>query len=157
VTCRSGHPPRHPDFAAGNTVAVRHGAYSPRRVDPLAAEVVEQALADVDWLQPCDRPAVWAWARSEARVQLLGEWLAEQGGDVDDDGSVRPAAELLNRLEARAESLRSKLGLDPLSRARLGRDVAATRVDLEALRAEGQAMLDARSPSLTLVDDEDPS
>jgi phage terminase small subunit len=155
-----GEPARRyswPPFEPGNSVALRHGAYSPRRVDPLAAELVERVLADTDWLRPCDRPAVWAWARAEARVQLLAEHLAANGGDLADDGSVRPAADLLSRVEAQAQRMRSVLGLDPLSRARLGRDVAATRVDLEALRAEGQAMLDARLSPLALVDEEEPS
>ena len=51
------------------------------------------ASTTVDWWRPADRPAIWAWARTEARVQLLTEWLAGKGGDIDDDGTVRPAAE----------------------------------------------------------------
>ena len=45
-------------------------------------------------------------------------------------GKVRPAADLLSRLEVTAAAMRSKLGLDPLSRAKLGRDTAASQVDL---------------------------
>ena len=61
--------------------------------------------------------------------------MEDKGGDIDDiDETVRPAADLLARLSARCESMRSKLGLDPLSRARLGRDVAASKVDLAKLR-----------------------
>lgn len=131
-----------PPFEKGNEVAVRHGVYSPRRVDPLARDLVELVARDVDWWHDCDRPAVWAWARTEARVQLLVEWLAERG-DLDDTGAVRPASELLTRLEARAESLRARLGLDPLSRARLGRDTAAGMVDLARLWADEGA---AESP-----------
>lgn len=119
----------------GNEIALRHGAWSPRKIDPLAAEMVEQFASDLDWLQPCDRPAVWAWARCEARVQLLAEWLADRG-DLDDDGDVRPAADLLTRLETQAAGLRARLGLDPLARARLGRDVAASRLDLAKLWAD---------------------
>ena len=32
--------PNFPNFAPGNVAAVRHGAWSPRRVEPLAAELV---------------------------------------------------------------------------------------------------------------------
>lgn len=135
VTCRDGHAPKWPDFERGNRIAERHGAYSPRRVDPLAAELVEQVGSELEWLRPCDRPALWAWARTEARVQLVSDWLVERGGDIADDGAVRPAADLLTRLESRAESLRARLGIDPLSRARLGRDVAASRLDLARLWA----------------------
>jgi hypothetical protein len=35
-----------PPFEPGHTLSTRHGAYSPRRVEPLAAELVELALAD---------------------------------------------------------------------------------------------------------------
>ena len=96
-------------------------------VDPLAEEMVAAIASTVDWWRPCDRPAVFAWARVEARVQLLTEWLADKGGDIDEeDETVRPAAELLTRLEKSAESMRS----------RLGRDVAASQVDLARLWAE---------------------
>ena len=136
MSCQPTHAPRHPDFTPGNTVALRHGAWSPRTVEPLAAELVEAIAGTVDWWKPADMPSVWAWARTEARCQLLTEYLAVHGGDLDDDGSVRAAADLLTRLEARAESLRSKLGLDPLARARLGRDVASTQVDLARIWAD---------------------
>jgi hypothetical protein len=135
MTCRPGHSPRHPNFEPGNVIGLRHGAFSPRRVDPLAAELVRTVTADVDWLRDCDRPSLWAWARVEARIQLVSEYLADSGGDIGDDDTVRPAADLLTRLEAQASGMRSKLGFDPLSRARLGRDVSATQVDLARLWA----------------------
>jgi hypothetical protein len=130
-----------PQATIGNELATTHGAWSPRRVDPLAAQLVDQFASDLEWLRACDRPAVWSWARCEARVQLLTEWLAERG-DLEDDGSVRPAADLLTRLETQAAGLRSRLGLDPLSRARLGRDVAASRVDLARIWASEADDLD---------------
>ena len=135
MTCREGHAPKHPDFASANVVALKHGAFSPRRVDPIAAEMVEQVTGDIDWLRDCDRPSLWAWARVEARVQLVSEYLMDRGGDIDEEGTVRPAADLLVRLESQAASLRARLGLDPLSRARLGRDVAGTQVDIAKLWA----------------------
>ncbi len=144
MTCRPGHPPRHPDFEPGNVVAVKHGAWSPRRVDPLATELVEQVTSSVDWLRPCDSSAVWAWARCEARVQLVTEFLMDHGGDLGADDATRRASDLLTRLEARAESLRSKLGFDPLSRARLGRDVAASKVDLASIIAKGAEIASRR-------------
>ena len=122
-----------PDFVARNSMALRHGAWSPLRVDPPAAELVERIAPTVTWWMDCDMPAVWAWARCEARCELLTEWLGAKGSDLDGDENVRPAADLLNRLTKQAESMRSKLGLDPLSRARLGRDAAAGAVDLARL------------------------
>lgn len=92
--------------------------------------------------RPEYRPALWAWGRAEAQVQLLTEYLAKRGeeagdgvGDLEDE-STRAAYLLLHRAEARAITLRARLGLDPLSRARLGRDVAAGELDAARLMAE---------------------
>ncbi|RZU30473.1 hypothetical protein BKA19_0089 [Blastococcus saxobsidens] len=140
-------PGQRPPFDGppGNTLALQHGAYSPRKVDPLAAELRAAVLADVstDYLRaPRYAPALWAWARAEAQVQLLTEYLARAGeetadgvGDLEQD-RVRSAYLLLHRAEARALSGRRALGLDPLAAARLGRDRAATEVDVARVMAE---------------------
>lgn len=128
-------------FQPGNEAAVRSGAYSPRKVDPLAKELVDQVLVDpaTGYLQAAHwRPALWAWARAEARVQLLTEWLANQVGDGDQipdpgDERVRAASLELHRAEARATTGRTRLGLDPLSAARLGRDKTAAMLDTAQL------------------------
>jgi phage terminase small subunit len=137
-------------------LALKAGDRSPRRVDPIAAQLVEQIMSTVDWVRECDAAAVWAWARVEARCQLLGEYLMDNGGDVSDDPSVQRASDKLIRLEGRAESLRSKLGLDPLSRAKLGRDVAASTVDLASILADGAQIASRRLAALdaTEVPDE---
>jgi hypothetical protein len=122
-------------FKAGNRAALKHAAWSPRVIDPRARELVDSVAPGASWWTDVDWPAVWAWARCEARCELLHEWLAERGGDLDDEDNVRPAADLLARLTKQADGLRSKLGLDPLSRARLGRDTAAASVDIARLWA----------------------
>jgi len=125
-----------PPFEQNNQVSVRHGAYSPRRVDPLARELVDITLADPKCTYlaaPRWRPGVWAWARAEARVQLLTEWLADHGEGVDDEGNVAPVLAALRLWEVRAANARSRLGLDPLSAARLGRDVTAAEIDMARL------------------------
>lgn len=134
---------QRPPFPAGNELAVTHGAFSPRRVDPLAKSFVELVLADPGQgylTVPAWRPAVWAWARAEAQIQLLTEWLADRSGDdgVGDlaDEAVARAYLLLHRAESRAITLRARLGLDPLSRARLGRDKASAAVDIAQLWAQ---------------------
>lgn len=134
-------PGQRRPFQPGHELSTRHGAYSPRRVDPIATEMVELVDNDpaVSWLTAADRPALWAWARAEAQTQLLTEYLEQAGqasgdgvGDLEDE-RVRAAYLLLHRAEARALSGRARLGLDPLSRARLGRDVAAARIDMARL------------------------
>jgi hypothetical protein len=147
-------PGRHyswPPFEKGNEVGLRHGAFSPRKIEPRAAEYVDAVLevatvdgSTVSYLaDPTYQPALIAWSRAEAQQDLLEEFLAE-GGPIDEDGKVRPAADLLERVARRAERMRSRLGLDPLSRASLAKDLAVAKSshDLDRLKALGQALLD---------------
>ncbi|MBB5075833.1 hypothetical protein [Nonomuraea endophytica] len=135
-------PGQRPPFQPGHELSVRHGVYSLRKVDPVARELVAEVLADPECAylgKPRWRGALEAWARAEAQVRLLmayQEGLAEVSGDgVGDlaDERVRAAYALLHRAENRAARERSRLGLDPLSAARLGRDVAAAGVDMAKL------------------------
>lgn len=156
-------------FPPGNEVATRHGAYSPRRVDPLATELVERLLEDdeVAYLRGASyRPACWAWGRAEATVQLLvehveqlgglAEALSERGEETSEEThagghsrrvsrSVRTASALaaLDRAEKHAATCRSRLGLDPVSRFRMGRDVASARLDVAQWLSAETARLDA--------------
>ena len=138
-------PGQRPPLPPGHEVTLAHGAYSPRKVDPLARDLVEQLLADPTVGHahaPAYRSAVWSWARAEAQVQLLTEYLAKAGeasgdgvGDLQSE-AIRAAYLLLHRAEARATTGRARLGLDPLSRARLGKDTAAGQLDTARLMAE---------------------
>jgi hypothetical protein len=73
-------PGQRPPFAPGNELSLTSGAFSPRRLLPLAEEIAAALLADSDapdYLQsPSYRPAVMAWARAEAQVRLLSEYLS---------------------------------------------------------------------------------
>ncbi|MFI7130192.1 hypothetical protein ACIBQ1_31180 [Nonomuraea sp. NPDC050153] len=112
----------------------------------MAVELVEGVLADdaLSFLrQHAYRSALWAWGRAEARVQLLTEHLADH--EASGCRSCPECArwdEQLRKWEGAAATHRGRLGLDPLSRARLGRDVAAASVDVARLMAgldDGQA------------------
>jgi len=123
------------DAKPGNTIAKKHGAFSARVVDPVARELVEVVLAQVPYLADLSyEPAVWAWARAEARVLVLSAWL-DENGTLDESGVPRPALKALKDFERLASTARSRLGLDPLSRAQLGRDVAQQQVDLARIYA----------------------
>jgi hypothetical protein len=120
-------------FEPGNELSTHHGAYSVRRVDPLARELIETVLGDeaTAYLRaPRWAAELAAWARAEAAVLLLEKYLAkkaeEAGGDMADlaDERVRSAMTYLHRCEARAAERRKQLGLTPLSAARLNRDRA---------------------------------
>src|SRR3954454_15000192 len=92
---RTGRAPAHgasgswPPFEPGNEASVRHGAYSPRKIEPLAEVLVVGLLAlahdttrRLGYLaEPQYRVSLWAWARTEARVQLVAEWLLERGSE----------------------------------------------------------------------------
>lgn len=152
----SGEPARRewPPFEQGHTLSTWHGGRSERRVGPLAAEIERAARAGPDWppylADGSYAPSVAAWARAEAQVQLLRDYLdgrdladaltdvtesEETSGELPDgrrrkvSTSRRTGAALafLDRCEGRAARLRAELGLTPLSRARLGRDVAVGR------------------------------
>jgi hypothetical protein len=145
-------PGQRPPFQAGNDIgrwfepghelSTVHGAYSPRRVEPLAGEILGHLLADesiAHLAAPRWRLALLALCRSEARVQLLEEYVTRAGeesgdgvGDLDSE-RVRSAYALLHRCETRAITLRARLGLDPLGAARLGRDRASEAVDVARL------------------------
>lgn len=126
-----------PPFEKGNMVTLRHGAYSPRRVDPLAEEILLAVLGpeQIAYLNdPTYSPALWAWGRAEARVQLLDEYVAKVGM-FDQNGNVTPAYKEQQIAESAAMGHRKRLGLDPLSRAQLGRDLTSMSVDLARLWA----------------------
>ena len=153
-----------PPFAPGHEVSVTTGAGSERRLGPLADLFVAALMADEatpDYVrEPSYRWAVQAWGRAEAIVMLLSDWLS--GMDVEaaltevteseetEERSkgglkakrtmrsrrVASVADQLHRHEVRAMQLRARLGLDPLSRARLGKDVASSKLDLARLWAE---------------------
>lgn len=143
-----------PPFEPGNEAAVTHGAYSDKRVAPLAtlarAEIVEAA----PWLEAeAFGPALDAWSRAEARVALVDSWLQEHGL-LDPEGKPRPAAEFVVKLERAAADLRARIGLDPASCVKIRAQLAsATSADaLESLRAEGRKILEAREAELEAGD-----
>ncbi|EYT65059.1 hypothetical protein H483_0102265 [Dietzia sp. UCD-THP] len=128
---------QRPPFEKGNTLSRTHGAWSDRAVSPVAERYLVTAVESVDYLQdPSYLPALSAWARTEARIELLEAWLDEHGMVDDETGQVRGAANLLARFEAQAAKQRERLGMDPLSRAKIRQMTASTQVDLAQLMAQ---------------------
>jgi hypothetical protein len=138
-------------------VSLHHGAYSERRITPRAAQIVAEARSSGAWPSYLDErqdaAAVIAWGRAEAVCALLVDYLSEQGGieaalteteqvesrmTTTNKGQrtttkgrrTLAALDLLRRYEGHAARLRDQLGLTPLARARLGKDVAATSFDM---------------------------
>ncbi|WP_193311435.1 hypothetical protein [Georgenia satyanarayanai] len=130
-------------------LTVTHGAQSDRLVRPRALEIATD-LAEDDALpaylaERSYRPALMAYATTLARIERVESWLErtvpEHGvPELDGEGAVRGATKLLERLERSADRQRQELGLTPLSRARLGRDVAVQQVSLlQVWEAEDRA------------------
>lgn len=140
MTCREGHAPRHPDFGTGNTVAMKHGARSPRVVEPVAAALREQALKAAPYLaDPRWTGELEAWSRAEARVQILLAWEERVGGPLAEDGSPRSHLVELERAERRAQNARDRLGLNPASAARLASYLASAQRGPSLLQVWEQA------------------
>lgn len=142
-----------PPFEPGHTKSTVHGAASPRRVEPLASEIEAELFATEGVPEHLRRPefraSVAAWARSEAVVRLLWEWLTGQdveaaltdvtrSAETEETGKGRTSRrsvsrrvgsvlDQLHRAEMRAASMRRALGLDPLSAGRLARDLSQSR------------------------------
>jgi hypothetical protein len=130
-----------PPFQPGHELSTKHGARSPRKVEPLAAELVAGLLAARPDLEGYPE-AVWAWGRAEARCVLLSEWIATRGLIDPETDQPMPGLKWLLSFENQAANFRAILGLDPASEARLAKERAeATRgaVGLERLRERGRA------------------
>ena len=126
-------------------MAVKHGAMSERKVDPVAATLAAELLEDRPDLERFPE-AVAAWARAESRCLLLESWFT-QHGLLDEKGRPTASERLLASSERLAMQLRAQLGLDPASEAALATaqaDAARNVVDLDALRAKGREALKAR-------------
>lgn len=172
-------PGQRPPLRPGHEASVTSGAYSPRRVGPLAARIREELLAGEDcpgWLHE-ERFAAGlaAWSEAEAMVVLIREWLDTQDLDealseittADEDetrpapGGMRrtvrqrrrtPALEALAKWMTRAQSLRNDLGLTPKAYAAMARDVSLTRrAQEDAIERLGTAGAQIRAGRRALV------
>jgi ribulose-5-phosphate 4-epimerase/fuculose-1-phosphate aldolase len=144
----AGQPARGyswPPFQRNNQVGLRHGAFSKRRFEPLARELIEGVLAEHPHLGRHPE-ALASWADSEARAWLLRDWLTGHGMFTEGK-TTEGAIKFLIQFDRRAEAGRKALGLDPRSELELVREAAeaeASRFDLDALRERGRKALDAR-------------
>jgi hypothetical protein len=171
---RSGKPTggggaRHPNSLAnlipgrgqagpGNLRHLTHGATSELLLRDVEAEVREllDALAEAapvkeadGTLPAADAVAVERAARALKRYRSVSGWL-DLHGRLDDDGEVRPAAELELKCERELGAALDSLGMTPQSRSKLGlRLVSAATLaeDAEANR-EARERLDRRLEAL---------
>jgi len=146
-----------PPFEEGNAVAVSHGAYSDRLVDPEAEALLVRVLEHNPHLTAQDIPAAMDYAITLARAWRLESWLTRVG-DLDSKGRVRPGVETVRKWLERAERARARLGLDPVSRASLRVDSVHAEREARALQrdelATGRRLRLAAEQRLELVEGE---
>lgn len=140
-----------PPFTDGNTAALRHGAKSPRVLQPIADQLAAGLGGLAPWTSApsfAGSAASWSWA--EAQAVVLRAYLDEHGL-VDEEGQPRPATRMLEQVEGRLAGLRGQLGLTPLSLGRLLATLSQVDGDkgaegLEALRRVGAELRAAADP-----------
>jgi len=123
-----------PDATPGNTIALRHGANSPRVVEPLADECrayIEQVIEaeDISYLKlPSFQIALDNLAWSWAQALKLRQWVLEHPEDMK-------ARDQLERFESRFDKRLAACGFYPLDGARLRQvltSAAANQIDIAA-------------------------
>jgi hypothetical protein len=120
-------PARHyvwEPYQPGHELSMRHGAWSDRKVAPVAEALLQSVLDDpaCEYLKaPRFAAELEAWAVAEARCRLLETYIAKLAegdktglGDLSDE-RTRSAWALLHRCETGAQSGRDRLGLSPLT------------------------------------------
>jgi hypothetical protein len=139
-------PPRNyswPPFEPGHELSLKHGADSPRKVEPIATRLASELVDQAPWTAGAQYAAsVHAWAWTEAQAVLLRHYLDEHGL-IDGDGEPRPASARLDKVETRLIKLRSELGLTPQSMVKLMAGLSsiepgAAQGGLDALKAAGR-------------------
>jgi hypothetical protein len=135
---------RHPDFEPGNTVSVRHGAYSPREIAERAKSVHVELLRYAPYLNE-ERflPAVQRYLSAAARESLLDDWITKVCAEKDAGAVPARVWEQCTAAARLASKLGSDLGLDPLGHARIhalssGAGASEASQTVAELSAEGR-------------------
>lgn len=143
-----------PPFEEGNTVAVRHGADSPRLVADKAQAVRALLLEKYPYLaDDAFTEALERYVRVEARALMLNDYITEK---VAKDGVEKVPATLwteATRADALAQKCGQDCGLDPTGHARIARDLGFAKSvgaqfgtkKLEQLAATGRELREGGS------------
>lgn len=108
-------------FREGNDLALRHGAYSPAKLEPRAAELADVIRDLAPAYEPVDEPMVVAFAMTLAQLERANEALAR----------AKPGDLLRLSQDARgwhsvALKYANHFGMSPLSRSKLKLTTART-------------------------------
>jgi hypothetical protein len=124
-------------FGDGNSAALVHGVRSEAVFSPVAEAIAGETLGSApEYLGDVSfRFALRSWAEAEAQLLLYESWMEQlpQGARYTARGAQAPPVDLWRKLSAHAANLRKPLGLDPVSRVRIGQSLASQNVDLARL------------------------
>jgi hypothetical protein len=124
---------RHPDFEAGNTMALLSGVHSARAIAERVAEVRQSYFERFPWLSEKDEIKVTTLLQATARHSLLNEFIQNvvagvqesrrpKGPKVGVEGVPVHLWSELTRLENRLDKAAHDLGLDSTGYAQTVRD-----------------------------------
>jgi hypothetical protein len=128
-------------FQPGNEVNLAHGLRSPSRTAQVA-DVIVRELAEMpecpEWLRdPSFAHAIRGWGNAEARLLMYESWMDAQPDEMKylATGAQEPLISRWTRLSELAARHRGRLGLDPVSRVRIGKALTSAGVDIAKLAA----------------------
>ncbi len=144
----------HTSVGPGNTLAVKHGAQSPRIVAERTASIVAEWMDPDEGIplrHPVDRHALWATAAAYERLEEMTQYLE----GADDKGQMRGAVDSRGRprglmrlyFTAYRETMNGlrQLGATPAGRAEMAGgivDVARWRSAQERMRVAAQERME---------------
>jgi hypothetical protein len=104
--------------------AMRHGAFSPRIVNPLALKFQDELLERHGYLSvERFRKPLWALCTALARHRLLDEYLIQRAAADGLDRLPAYALAVCGRAAGRVIRYATECGLNPVGRARLAREM----------------------------------
>jgi hypothetical protein len=128
-------------FPPGHEINLAHGTRSLSRTDQVA-DVIIADLLDMPALpefmkDPTYKFALRGWARAEARVIMYVTWMDRLTDDEVNNATGAQQAPVLKAamLEDAALRHRGKLGLDPVSRVKIGKALSSRGLDLAKMAA----------------------
>ena len=156
-------PGQREPFQPGHTKSVVHGARSERTIRPLAELLMQSILEDAE--QPDHlRSPMFRFTLSECcRAQAVAEILFDYIDSLGVEDMVRPRlsgtkspVDQWKAAAAHAANLRSKLGLDPVSYARIAKDLGiagkASEDAIGRLAETGKGIVERREAQLKAID-----
>jgi hypothetical protein len=130
-----------PQFQPGHELSLVHGLRSPSRTQQVADVIVSELTGlpqCPEWLHdPSFAPAVRGWGNAEARLVMYEQWMDDQPDEVKylATGAQEPLISRWTRLSELAARHRGRLGLDPVSRVRIGKALSSRGLDLAKMAA----------------------